>query len=124
LAALPSVEFIAPIQTVRTWNGETDWMIRSHSTGNYRYWPDGVDGTGQVVGLAETGLDYDGNSPRESSRSIVSGDLFNTTDPSRRKVIRYVNMGVQTGQLTWPGGGGQWDPWSIRDSDHRPAFGD
>src|SRR5204862_1464085 len=77
-----------------------------------------------VLALAETCLDCHGNSTRESSGSIVSGDLFNTTDPSRRKVIRYVNMGVQTGQLTWPGGGGQWDPWSITDSDHRPAFGD
>jgi len=124
LAALPIVEFIDPVQAVHTWNAETDWVIQSNSTGNYRYWSAGLDGTGQVVGLADTGLDYDGNSTRESSGSIVSGDLFNTTDPSRRKVIRYVNMGVQTGQLTWPGGGGQWDPWSIKDSDHRPAFGD
>src|SRR2546427_7820392 len=53
-----------------------------------------------------------------------SGNIYNTPDPSRRKVIRYVNMGVQTGQLTWLGGGGQWDPWSIKDSNHRPALGD
>jgi len=74
--------------------------------------------------MADTGLDYDGNPFRQSSGSIVSGDLYNTTDVSRRKVVRYVNMGVQTGQLTWPGGGGLWDPWSIKDSNHVPAFGD
>src|SRR2546423_15654794 len=74
--------------------------------------------------MADQGLDYDGNSFRQSSGSIVSGDIYNITDPTRRKVNRYVNMGVQTGQLTWPGGGGQWDPWSMKDSDHRPAFGD
>ncbi|TLZ67110.1 MAG: hypothetical protein E6K12_04805 [Methanobacteriota archaeon] len=124
LAALPIIEFIDPVYAVHDWNAETDWVIQSNSTGNYRYWSAGLDGTGQVVGMADTGLDYDGNSFRQSSGSIVSGDIYNTTDPSRRKVIRYVNMGVQTGQLTWLGGGGQWDPWSIKDSNHRPALGD
>src|SRR2546421_12469110 len=124
LAALPIIEFIDPVYAVHDWNAETDWVIQSNSTGNYRYWSAGLDGTGQVVGMADTGLDYDGNSFRQSSGSIVSGDIYNTTDPSRRKVIRYVNMGVQTGQLTWLGGGGQWDPWSIKDSTPRPALGD
>src|SRR5438105_15288745 len=109
LAAFPHVEFIGPVQAVHTWNAETDWVIQSNSTGNYRYWSAGLDGTGQVVGLADTVLDYDGNSTRESSGSIVSGDLSNTTAPSLRKVIRHVNMGVQPRPLRWAGGGGHVD---------------
>src|SRR2546428_846255 len=46
------------------------------------------------------------------------GNIYNTTDMNRRKVVRYVDMGVLTGQLTWPGGGGPWDPFSIKDCDH------
>src|SRR5207253_11254346 len=79
LAALPIVEFIDPVQAVHTWNAETDWVIQSNSTGNYRYWSAGLDGTGQEVGMADTDRDYVGNAFRQASSSIVSGDLFNTT---------------------------------------------
>src|SRR5207249_2859305 len=72
-------------------------------------------GTGPVIGMADTGLDYDGAPFRQSVATIAIGDIYNTTDPSRRKVVRYVNMGVLTGALTWPGGGGPWDPFSIKD---------
>jgi hypothetical protein len=124
LAALPEVEFIDPVREVHPWNAETAWIIQSNATGNYRYWNVGLDGRGQIVAIADTGLDYDGPSFRQSSMSIVSGDIYNVTDVSRRKVVRYLNMGVQTGQVTWPGGGGIWDPWSIKDSNHLPPFPD
>ncbi|TMA08792.1 MAG: hypothetical protein E6J94_01910, partial [Methanobacteriota archaeon] len=124
LTALPSVEFVDPVRDVHDWNAETDWVIQSNATANYRYWNVGLDATGQVVGQADTGLDYDGDQFRQSAGTIVSGDLYNTTDLTRRKVVRYLNMGVLTGQLTWPGGGGPWDPWSIEDSNHRPRFPD
>jgi len=124
LTALPSVEFVDPVRDVHDWNAETDWVIQSNATANYRYWNVGLDATGQVVGQADTGLDYDGPPFRQSAGSIVLGDLYNTTDLARRKVVRYLNMGVLTGQLTWPGGGGPWDPWSIKDSNHLPTFPD
>lgn len=120
LAALPEVEFIDPVGEVHAWNAETAWIIQSNATLNYRYWNVGLDGRGQIVGMADTGLDYDGPPFRQSSSSIVSGDIYNVTDVNRRKVVRYVNMGVRTGQITWPGGGGPWDPWSIKDSNHLP----
>src|SRR5205814_361745 len=107
LTALPSVEFVDPVRDVHDWNAETDWVIQSNATANYRYWNVGLDATGQVVGQADTGLDYDGDQFRQSAGTIVSGDLYNTTDLTRRKVVRYLNMGVLTGQLTWPGGGAQ-----------------
>ena len=115
LAALSSVEFIDPVQTIRVWNAQTDWVVQTNTTDNYRYWTSGLDGTGQTIGLADTGLDYDGLAFKQSATTIVLGDIFNATDAARRKVVRYVNMGVITGQLTWPGGGGLWDPASIKD---------
>jgi len=115
LADQPAVEFIDPVQPVHPLNAETDWVIQTNLTGNDRYWTFGLNGSGQVIGMADTGLDYDGASFRQSASTITFGDIYNTTDPARRKVVRYVNMGVLTGQLTWPGGGGLWDPFSIKD---------
>lgn len=115
VAALSSVEFIDPVQTIRMWNAQTDWVIQTNSTDNYRYWTSGLDGSGQTIGMADTGLDYDGLPFKQSGATIVLGNIYNVTDATRRKVVRYVNMGVLTGQLTWPGGGGLWDPGSIMD---------
>ncbi len=120
LADLPAVEFIDVVKPVHPLNAQTDWVVQTNrtfvnGTGDYRYWQYGLDARGQVIGIADTGLDYDGNQFRESTTAITTGDLFNVTDVGRRKVVRYVNMGVLTGQITWPGGGGPWDPWSIAD---------
>lgn len=129
LAALPSVEFIDPVVPVHLLNAQTDWVIQTNrtfpnGTGDYRYWRYGLDARGQVIGMADTGLDYDNAEFRQAPGTIVLGDIYNTTDMARRKVVRYLNMGVLTGQITWPGGGGTWDPWSIQDSTHQPAAGD
>jgi hypothetical protein len=124
LASLPSVEFIDPVRTPRPLNAQTAYVLQTNrtflnGTPDYRYWRNGLDARGQVIAFADTGLDYDGPPFRHSTSSITLGDLFNATDANRRKVVRYVNMGVLTGQLTWPGGGGPWDPYSIMDC----AFG-
>ncbi len=121
LADLTSVEFIDVVRAPQPLNAETDWVLQTNVSGDYRYWTYGLDGRGQVVGIADTGLDYDGPQFRESAGAITNGDIYNTTDMNRRKVVRYVNMGVLTGQITWPGGGGSWDPWSIMDSSHLPS---
>ncbi len=120
LEALPAVEFVDVVNPVHPLNAQTDWVIQTNrtfanGTGDYRYWRYGLDARGQVLGMADTGLDYDGASFRESVGTIATGDLYNVTDMGRRKVVRYVDMGVVSGQLTWPGGGGLWDPWSIKD---------
>lgn len=115
LARLPSVEFIDSVPRVRPWNEQTAWVLQTNTTVDTRYWRSGLDGRGQHIGIADTGLDYDGPPFRHSSGTIALGDIHNTTDTNRRKVVRYVNMGVLTGLLTWPGGGGAWDPWSIQD---------
>ncbi|HYV08324.1 MAG TPA: S8 family serine peptidase [Thermoplasmata archaeon] len=128
LADLPAVEFIDVVEPVHPLNAQTDWVIQTNrtfadGTGDYRYWQYGLDARGQVIGMADTGLDYDGAPFRNSTAAITIGDIYNTTDMGRRKVVRYVNMGVLTGQLTWPGGGGAWDPWSIKDCDHGHGTG-
>src|SRR3989454_527429 len=52
LADQPSVEFIDPVEAVHTWNAETDWVIQTNSSNLYRYWTNGLDGSGQVIGTS------------------------------------------------------------------------
>src|SRR2546425_12598790 len=115
----PSVEFIDPVAAVHTWNAETDWIIQTNSSNLYRYWTNGLDGRGQVIGMADTGLDYDGASFRNSTTTITIGDIYNVTHMNHRKVASELDMAVLTGALTWPGGGAPtWDPYSIKDCNH------
>src|SRR5439155_12011534 len=48
LADQVSVEFIDPVAAVHTWNADTDWIIQTNSSNLYRYWTNGLDGSGQV----------------------------------------------------------------------------
>src|SRR5207245_1743496 len=93
LADQPAVEFIDPVQPIHPLNAETDWVIQTNLTGNDRYWTFGLNGSGQVIGMADTGLDYDGASFRQSASTITLGGIYNTTDPARRKVVRSVQPG-------------------------------
>ncbi len=122
LAALPEVQYIDPVVPVTVQDYATNWVLQTNQAGNLRYWNVNLNGSGQVIGIADTGLDYDGAQFRQSNTQIVrtgggvcNGDLYNCTDAARRKVVRYLDEGVLTGQLTWPGGGGLWDPYSIMD---------
>ncbi len=127
LAALPSVQYIDPVVPIVTQDYTTDWVLQTNVSGSTRYWTANLNGSGQVIGIADTGLDYDGAQFRQSASQVVksggpcNGDLYNCTDATRRKVVRYLNEGVLTGQLTWPGGGGLWDPYSIMDCAYNGA---
>ncbi len=121
LAARPDVQYIDPVTALTLQDYTTNWILQSNQSGLLRYWSVNLNGSGQFIGIADTGLDYDGAQFRQSASQVVksggigNGDLYNYTDPSRRKVVRYLDEGVLTGQLTWPGGGGLWDPYSIMD---------
>jgi len=127
LAALPGVQYIDPVLPVTVQDYTANWVLQTNQSANFRYWTANLNGSGQVIGVADTGLDYDGAQFRQSSSQIVksgapgNGDLYNFTDPSRRKVVRYLNEGVLTSQLTWPGGPGPWDPYSIMDCAYNGA---
>src|SRR2546422_8730334 len=76
------------------------------------------------MGMPAPAFGYDGPPFRQSAAAITLGDIYNTTDSARRKVVRYVNMGVLSGALTWPGGGGPCDPFSIKDCANGHGTGD
>lgn len=89
-----------------------------------RIWANGILGTGQVVAMGDTGMDFDSNFYRESTTVIQSGQpgdntgtigplsIYNVTDPTRRKLIRYIPMSAFRGIDPWTGG----DPEAVKDS--------
>ncbi|HLA46951.1 MAG TPA: S8 family serine peptidase [Thermoplasmata archaeon] len=89
-----------------------------------RLWDQGLRGQDQIVAVADTGIDFDSNFFRESTSVIqkgASGDttgtlgplsIYNITDLSRRKIVRYFPMSVFLGIDPWSGG----DPEAIKDS--------
>ncbi len=121
IAALAEVQYVDPVVAVRSLNYATDWVLQTNATSNFRYWNANLNGTGQVIGIADTGLDYDNAQFRERASQIDAGDLYNVTDATRRKVVRYLDMGVLNDQLSWPGGGGTWDPYSMMDCAYDPT---
>ncbi len=123
LAQLPYVQYINPVVPLQTENYYADWVIQTNQSLNFRYWTAGLNGTGQVIGIADTGLDYDNPQFRQSVGAITTGDIYNVTDPARRKVVRYLDMGVLNGQIAWPTptSTAPWDPYSMMDCPYNGA---
>ncbi len=127
LAALPEVQYVDPVVPIVVQDYATNWVLQTNQSGSFRYWAANLNGSGQVIGIADTGLDTDGAQFRQSGSQVVksggpcNADLYNCTDATRRKVVRYLDMGVLTGQVSWPGTGGLWDPYSIMDCAYNGA---
>ena len=89
-----------------------------------RLWDQGIRGQGEIVAIADTGIDFDSNFFRESSTIVQKGavgdptgtvgpeSIYNTTDLTRRKLVRYLPMSVYRAVDPWTGG----DPEAREDS--------
>ena len=89
-----------------------------------RLWANGLTGVGETITLGDTGIDFDNNFFRESTSVIQKGQggdptgtigplsIYNTTDMSRRKLVRYMPMSTFRGIDPWTGG----DPEAHKDS--------
>jgi hypothetical protein len=92
IAILDEVSYVEPIYEMSTGNANMQWIMQTNVFGDRKIWDEGLNGTGQIVTYADTGLDYDHRMFRESSGVIQTGDIYNETDETRRKLIRYQPM--------------------------------
>jgi subtilisin family serine protease len=96
LAKLNEVYYIEPKSVMVPLNRNAQVVFQTNRSRNdplaRRIWDMGIDGTGQIITVADTGLDYDHVMVRESNEFTTIGDIFNVTDPNRRKLIRYMVM--------------------------------
>jgi hypothetical protein len=84
LAQVPDIRWIEPYSQPATMNDDYVQVVQSGThTGGTPIWDEGIDGTGQIITIADTGLDYD----HELFR-----DLTNPIGPDHRKIIAYVDI--------------------------------
>ncbi|MEE9507164.1 MAG: S8 family serine peptidase [Thermoplasmata archaeon] len=110
LAKLNSVQYIEPIYEMEPTNANMQWIMQTDIPDNRRLWDMGLHGEGQVIAVADTGLDFDHRFFREDGGTIQTGDIYNVTDLGRRKVVRYMTMSH------WIGIDRDTDPWAWKDS--------
>jgi hypothetical protein len=101
LANLNAVSYIEPYYVEEAYNEFMQWTIQTNVTDDRKLWNLGIDGTGEIIALADTGLDYDHPAFRENITDIVKGDIYNVTDMSRRKLVRYLTMAQYVGLDPW-----------------------
>jgi hypothetical protein len=109
-ARLNTVQYIEPIYEMEPTNANMQWIMQTDIPDNRRIWNMGLQGEGQIIAVADTGLDFDHRFFREDGATIQTGDIYNVTDPNRRKVIRYQVMS------SWIGIDPLTDPWAWKDS--------
>jgi hypothetical protein len=116
IASLDFVRYIEPYFEPVIQNRNMQWIHQTNVVDDRKMWDNTLDGTGQLIGYADTGLDYDHNFFRESVGVIVNGDIYNVTDLNRRKLVRYLPMSNYVGVDPFAD-----DEWALKDS--RPGIG-
>ncbi|TET91725.1 MAG: hypothetical protein E3J35_01440 [Methanomassiliicoccales archaeon] len=116
LANIPGVSYIEPLHEIRATNMWMQWVVQTNVTDDRKMWDLGLNGTGQLIALADTGVDFDHPAFRENETDIVKdgGDIYNVTDMTRRKVVRYIPMASYVGIDPWT------DKWAFQDSAREP----
>ncbi|MEE9490149.1 MAG: S8 family serine peptidase [Thermoplasmata archaeon] len=109
-AKLNSVQYIEPIYEMEPTNANMQWIMQTDVPDNRRLWDMGLHGEGQIIAVADTGLDFDHRFFREDGGTVQTGDIYNVTDLGRRKVVRYQTMSH------WIGIDRMTDPWAWKDS--------
>ncbi|MET0594059.1 MAG: S8 family serine peptidase [Polyangiaceae bacterium] len=98
LAELPSVFLLERIHHVGWLNDRTAGTIQSgvqgHDMGQTPIWEHGIRGEGQIVGMADTGLDanscyFNGDKLPVTNTWSTAGGYGTLTDPTHRKIVAY-----------------------------------
>ncbi|UCD92268.1 MAG: S8 family serine peptidase [Methanobacteriota archaeon] len=114
LANIPGVSYVEPLYEIRAYNSYMQWTVQTNRTDDEKMFDMGLDGTGQLIALADTGVDFDHPAFRHDAATITIGDIYNVTDMTRRKVVRYMPMASYVGLDPWV------DDWAFQDSKIMP----
>jgi len=110
IANLVDVNFIQPREVYELQNSRMQWIMQTNVNNDRRVWDEGIRGEGQLVGFADTGVDFDHNFFREDAGTIQTGDIYNVTDTNRRKLVRYWVHGDPSDEWSWKDTPNRWDP--------------
>ncbi|MFW6176411.1 MAG: S8 family serine peptidase, partial [Thermoplasmatota archaeon] len=82
LANIDGISFIEPKSNLKLLNADGQWIVQTGTSDDRSIWDNGLKGDGQVVGVSDTGLDYDHAAFRDPDGNSI-GD-------NHRKVVNYV----------------------------------
>ncbi len=85
LAALSPVLWVEELFETTVDNLKTRWVVQSNSSSQLTIWSNGIRGQGQILGIMDSGLDYNSCWFRDS--------LDAPPGPTHRKVIAYQTVG-------------------------------
>lgn len=110
VAGLADVSFIQPREVPEVQNRRMQWIMQTNVQNDRRVWDMGIRGEDQLVGFSDTGMDFDHNFFRENATTIQKGDIYNVTDMTRRKLVRYWVHGGANEEWAWKDSPNRWDP--------------
>ncbi len=87
IAKEPLVRFVDEIPEAILHNNTTGWVVQSNVSGQTPIWAQGIDGTGEIVTLMDSGVDYNSCFFREDGNAPPG--------PTHRKIIDYSTFGGQ-----------------------------
>jgi hypothetical protein len=129
ISRIPRVMYVEPWREMRILDFNAQALLQTGiipptDPNARRLWANGITGAGEIIALGDTGIDFDSNFFRESAGQIQKGQggdltgtigplsIYNTTDLTRRKLVRYIPMSPYRGIDPWTGG----DPEARKDS--------
>ncbi len=128
IARLPRVMYVEPWREMQILDYNAQALLQTGlpptDASSRRLWANGINGSGEVIAMGDTGIDFDSDFFRQSATVIQKGQpgdntgtigplsIYNTTDMTRRKLVRYIPMSTYRGIDPWLGG----DPEAHKDS--------
>jgi hypothetical protein len=92
VAAHPDVQWIEPREIFGPLNDQVQWVDMTNIAGNRKVWDQGIDGTGQVVQVGDSGIRTSHDMFRDNAVPITTFGDF----PTHRKVIAYLRGSEST----------------------------
>jgi hypothetical protein len=87
LTGLSRVRWVEPVPTFKSQNNIATWTLQSSEPQQRPIWARNISGTGILLAIGDTGLDYDSCFFRDPNQNVA---YFPRTNPNHRKVFSYV----------------------------------
>eukprot|EP00667_Euglena_gracilis_P002401 EG_transcript_2399 len=89
LTQQPEVKWVEERPVIRPQNVNACALLQGESIGPHPLWDRGLDGTGELAHVGDTGLDFDACFFRDDHQEVK---FYPATNPSHRKVLSYQEM--------------------------------
>jgi subtilisin family serine protease len=83
---------ISFVPKIKVHNVHASWIVQSGELGKFTLYSNGITGAGEIIGVADTGLDVNSCFFKDPERDPVSSSSWAipTTDLKQRKVVQYI----------------------------------